>query len=216
VKYLKEKFKKVKGAVKRKIFNSTDSSGSDSSGEDEMIVQLKEKFHITGKKSEKVKILMVLPKSWSIRKIQQAFKTSNYMAQTSKKLMAEKGILSSPNIKPGKVLPFTTAEIMKQFYVSDRTSRIMPGAKDYVSVDSEGKMVHLQKLLILCNQKEAYFNFKKQNPEKLLGFAKFAELLLKNRVLAGVSGMHAVCLCTIHKNVKLVISGAKLYDLIEK
>jgi hypothetical protein len=33
VKYPKEKFKKVKEAVKRKIFNLTDSSGSDSSGE---------------------------------------------------------------------------------------------------------------------------------------------------------------------------------------
>jgi hypothetical protein len=32
----------------------------------------------------------------SIRKIQQEFKASNYMVWTSKKLVAEKGILSSP------------------------------------------------------------------------------------------------------------------------
>jgi hypothetical protein len=36
------------------------------------------------------------------RKIQQVFKASNYMVWTSKKLVAEKGILSSPNVKPGK------------------------------------------------------------------------------------------------------------------
>jgi hypothetical protein len=41
--------KKVKGAVKRNILNFTDSNGSDSSGEDETIVQLKEKYHIRGK-----------------------------------------------------------------------------------------------------------------------------------------------------------------------
>jgi hypothetical protein len=50
--------------MKRKIFNLTDSSGSDSSSEGEMIAQLKEKFHITGKKSEKFQILTVLPESW--------------------------------------------------------------------------------------------------------------------------------------------------------
>lgn len=45
---------------------------------------------------------MVLPKGWSIKKI-QAFKASTYMIQTVKKLVAEKGILSSQNVKPGKV-----------------------------------------------------------------------------------------------------------------
>jgi hypothetical protein len=49
VNYPKEKFKKVKGAMKRKIFNFTDSNGRDSSGEGEMIAQLKEKFNSTGK-----------------------------------------------------------------------------------------------------------------------------------------------------------------------
>jgi hypothetical protein len=52
VKCPKEKFKKIKGARNRRIFHSTDSSGSDSSGEGEMIAHLKETFHITGKKRE--------------------------------------------------------------------------------------------------------------------------------------------------------------------
>jgi hypothetical protein len=44
VNYPKGKFKKVKRAVKRKIFNLTDSSGSYSSGEGEMIAQLRKNF----------------------------------------------------------------------------------------------------------------------------------------------------------------------------
>jgi hypothetical protein len=44
-----------------------------------------------------------------------------------------KGILSSPNVKPGKVLPPATAEMVKEFYVSDEISRIMPGRKNFVS-----------------------------------------------------------------------------------
>jgi hypothetical protein len=49
--------------------------------------------------------------------MQQDFKASNYMVQTSEKLMAEKAVLSSPNIKPGKVLPSATDKMVKQLYV---------------------------------------------------------------------------------------------------
>jgi hypothetical protein len=63
--------------MKRKIFNPTDFSGSSSSGDNEMVVQLKEKFHITGRKGEVVQILMVLPNSWSVRKIEHEFRASD-------------------------------------------------------------------------------------------------------------------------------------------
>jgi hypothetical protein len=56
---------------------------------------------------------MVPPNSWSIRKIQQEFKVSSYMVWTAKKLVAEKIIFSSPNLKPGKMLPLVTAEMVK-------------------------------------------------------------------------------------------------------
>jgi hypothetical protein len=45
--------------MNRKIY----CSGSDSSVESEMIRQFKEKYLITGKKSEKIQILLVLLKS---------------------------------------------------------------------------------------------------------------------------------------------------------
>ena len=43
-----------------------------------------------------------------------------------------------------------------------------------------------------------------------MGFSKFAELRPKHCVLAGASGTHSVCVCTIHQNVKLMINGAGL------
>jgi hypothetical protein len=39
VKYPKEKFKNIKGVMKRKIYNLTDSNSSNSSGEGEMTVE---------------------------------------------------------------------------------------------------------------------------------------------------------------------------------
>jgi hypothetical protein len=79
---------------------------------------------------------MVLPKRWSTRNIQQVFKASTYIVHTSKILAAEKAIWSSPNVIPGKVLPPATAEMVKQFYVSDEIDRIMPRIKDNVCVNS--------------------------------------------------------------------------------
>jgi hypothetical protein len=67
------------------------------------------------------------------------------MIQTAKKLVSGKGILSSSNMKPGKLLHPTTAEIVKQFYVPDEISNIMPGTKHYASVNPVGKMVHHHK-----------------------------------------------------------------------
>ena len=42
----------------------------------EMIQQLKEKFQSTPQRSEQLQILTVLPKSWSLKKIQQEFGVS--------------------------------------------------------------------------------------------------------------------------------------------
>jgi hypothetical protein len=54
------------------------------------------------------------------------------------------------------------------------------------------------------------------NPEKLLGFSKFADLQPKKCMLAEVSSIQALCGCTFHQNVKCIISGEILYDLTER
>ena len=51
------------------------------------------------------------------------------MVQTAKKLLATKGVLSSPNVKQGKLLPPAKSEIVKQFYVFCEISNIMPRTK---------------------------------------------------------------------------------------
>jgi hypothetical protein len=43
---------------------------------------------------KKLQILKILPQTWSFKEIQQVAKTSNYMVQTVKILVTEKGILS--------------------------------------------------------------------------------------------------------------------------
>ena len=139
---------------------------------------------------------------------------SNYMARQAKKLVQEKGILSTPNPKHGKFLPMDTQKLVESFYTSDDISRVMPGKKDTVSVMSAvGEREHRQKRLLLCNLKEAYAQFKTHHPAVKVGFSKFADLRPKECVLAGASGTHSVCVCTLHQNTKLMMVGSRLEAL---
>ena len=57
--------------------------------EGEIVKQLKEKFHLSTTKSEQVQVLTILLKSLSIRKGEEEFGASNYMARKAKKLMED-------------------------------------------------------------------------------------------------------------------------------
>ena len=175
---------------------------------EEILSQLKVRFK-DATRSEIIQILTILPKSWSIRQIEQKFKVTHWMAQTAKNLQVERGVMTSPNPKPGRKLNGNLIKSIHDFYLSDTVSRVMPGIKDYVSVYSpeEERRIHKQKQLVLCNLKEAYQQFRTEFPEVNVGFSKFAELRPKECVLAGASGTHCVCVCTIHQNVKLMLNA---------
>ena len=129
MKYPKEKFKVLR-VMKKKLLLERESSDSD---ESEIIAQLKEKIESTTKRSEKVLVVMVLQKSWTIRKVQEEFGASNYMVRKAKELVKEKGILSTPNPEPGHTLPTETIDLAWSFYKCDEVSRMMPGCKHFVS-----------------------------------------------------------------------------------
>jgi len=162
--YSKSKFMKLKTGVKRKIKVVTGQAVSSSENEDaepEILQQLKEKFNKETSRSEKLRILSVLPKSWSRQKIMKEFQCTQYIARQAKILVQEKGVLSTPNPRIKNCLPKETIEKVIEFYHSSDISREMPGMKDYVSVKGvDGHREKKQKHLILCNLKEAYRYFK--------------------------------------------------------
>ena len=136
------------------------------------------------------------------------------MVRRAKELAREKGILATPNPKTsGRTLSDQTVELVKEWYRSDEVSRVMPGMKDFVSVKIGDTRMHVQKRLILCNLREVYASFKTKHGNAQIGFSKFADLRPKECVLAGASGTHSVCVCTVHQNVKLMWIGAKLNQL---
>lgn len=217
--YGMKKLEKVKSTLEKQLIpdksmcSSDDLQNKGNEVESEIIEQLKLKFSQTTKRSEKITILTILPQSWSCKKIEEEFGVSNYMARTVKRLVSEKGILSTPNPKPGKTLNENTAQLIKDFYNSDDVSRMMPGKKDFVTIRSQGSKVQVQKRLILANISEIYQFFKEKYPTHRVGFSKFCELRPKNCILVGKSGTHTVCVCTMHQNVKLMINGVGLQNM---
>ena len=128
------------------------------------------------------------------------------MAQKAKELQETSGSFSCPLRKTkSDRLSEEVMNNVREFYHQDSISRMMPGKGDCVSVRKDGAKVKVQKRLLLCNLKEAYVVFKSEYPSMKVGFSKFAELRPKNVVLPGSAGTHAVCVCTYHQNVKLMI-----------
>lgn len=79
-------------------------------------------------------ILTCIPLNWGIRKIMREFNAPNYMVCQSKRILEEKGILESPNPKPGKSLPTVVVQRVLDLYKNDEASRAMPGMKDSITV----------------------------------------------------------------------------------
>lgn len=107
------------------------------------------------------------------------------MARLSKKLADEKGILSTPNSKPRRIISNSDLNSVNKFYLQDNISRPMPGQNDFIIVSTgQGKEI-LQKRMMLYTIKEAYEELKHQFPSINVGISKFAMLRPKECVFAG-------------------------------
>ena len=109
-KYVKEKIRKAEGAIRNTVLLAVGDEAMEQDNDygKEMIEQLKEKFTTVTSRSERLTILTALPKSWSIAKVMEEFGVTNYMARSAKKLVEDKGVLSTPDSKAGSPLSNTT------------------------------------------------------------------------------------------------------------
>ena len=80
----------------------------------------------------------------------------------------------------------------------------MSQQKDFRSVKVNGEKVQMQKRLLLVNLRELYLVFKEYTSEQI-GFSKFCKLWPKWCLPVSSSGMHSVCVCKLHQNVKLLV-----------
>ncbi|GBM94862.1 hypothetical protein AVEN_141441-1, partial [Araneus ventricosus] len=215
--YGKEKLQRVHETVKEKIQNVLEVDLPEEKNDVEKSVIKKSedldklvdiiKNELSGTSRRKQIQMLTIPASlmWSRRKIKETFNVSDYSVRKAQKLFKDQGFLAEPARRNGKQLSPDIIELVKKFYQLDEQSRILPGMKDVVSI---GKKVYERKRLILCNLGELYSSFKLEYPNLKIGLSKFCSLRPKWCVLAGASGTHLVCVCTIHQNVILLIHGA--------
>ena len=78
--------------------------------------------------------------------------------------------------------------------------------KDFVSVTKYSVKTKHQKRLLLLDINQLFLEFKKEYPTVKIGFSKFCELRPKWVKTVNHSGMHSVCVCQYHQNVKLLVS----------
>lgn len=101
----------------------------DSNEYEELITKLKEKCEISNKE-EKIKILSLLPSSWSRNKISKEFKVSERLVKLARDLVKKQGILPElAKRNSGKVLSLDTIREVTEFYLCEENSRICPGKK---------------------------------------------------------------------------------------
>ena len=71
----------------------------------------------------RVKLLTLVPDSWSATKVMETFGASNYMVRQARKLKREKGILAEPDRKAGRQVTGEMKKKTTEFYESDEFSR---------------------------------------------------------------------------------------------
>jgi len=177
------------------------STSSGDTFEDKIVAALKNKFERSATTSEKILVLSVALTAYSQRKVFELFKDIGgtvYLIRKTYQLMNGKdGLFPTAAPKAGRRLPKETVEIVRQYYESDESSRLLPGKKDNVSTRVNGERVHTQKRLVLCNLKELFALFKQDKPNVAISFSKFSSLRPKHCVLAGAAGTHSVFVSTI-------------------
>lgn len=174
----------------------------------ELLQAAKLKLQKTKVYNEKISLLTLAPQYWSIEKTASYFGITKYMVRESRRLLKERGFLAERDVKAtGIVISDIVKQCVVDFYESEENSRMLPGKKDCVSIQTEEGKEKRQKMLVLSNLKELYESFKNTHPDMKIGFSSFASLRPKWCVLAGVAGTHTVCVCVIHQNPKLKIQS---------
>lgn len=95
-----------------------------------------------------------------------------------------------------------------EFYCRDDISRQAPGKRDTKSVKDEvsGKRKIYQKRHMIMTIKEAYFVFKRDNPESSICLSKFYDFRPKH-VLLSSEIPHNVCVCRYHANFNYIVQS---------
>lgn len=112
-------------------------------------------------RGQKIFLLTTIPiHDCSIRQAVKEFGVTRYMVVTARKLQTEKGFATHSDKKKGKQINENLLEKVKEFYLLEDISRVMPGVKDFKSITVDGVRRHEQvNYFNLFFDKFEFYNF---------------------------------------------------------
>lgn len=120
-------------------------------------------------------------------------------------------VFSANLVKKGsRHLPTETMEAVMKFFYDETISRVSPNLHDVVIVrDEHRNKVTKPKRLLLESLKSVYEMFKKQHESDnfKISFSKFCKLKPVEFRNADSRGVHNVCVCMYHQNVKMILEA---------
>lgn len=152
--------------------------------------------------SEKIKLLKLLPQSWSYLKIEENFGANHYLIQEAKK--EDSGIsriVGRPQIN------HLIKQKIDNFYKQDDISSARPGRKDCKSIKLAVGRETRQKRLLLHTLEETHRIYLRtcQLDSEKVSLTTFASLRPPECVFTSDSSAKEVCVCTLHANVALLM-----------
>lgn len=152
---------KIIRAIKSKIFKSEDLSNND-----ELLEHMKKEFQQLQSNKLKVQFLTMLPLSWTPFYAGKLFACKSELVTKAQNIRRLRGVLSVPEQRVGtKRISEEATKVVKEFYLSEKVSRTMPGKDDVIVVREKGKEKEKrQKQLLMMNLSECYALFKSSNP----------------------------------------------------
>lgn len=142
--YAERKLKDIMHSISTKIFNipTVHESEHNDSFLERFVDKLRERYLKTDDKNLQFMILTLLPEDWPAAKIMKDFPgTTNYMVKKSKQIVREQGILCT-RLRKSIDSGTEVSELVRNFYLNDDISRVMPGKKDFVSLKVDMKIMY--------------------------------------------------------------------------
>ena len=115
---------------------------------------------------------------------------------------ASKKHVTAPT-QTGKELSEETKKFVKEFYLSDLNSDVMPGKKDVLSVKLDGLKTKQRKRLLLDEMDNLHQMFNEQYLEHKVGCTKFFELC-PLWFIPVPKQYQEICKCKYHKNIDVI------------
>lgn len=118
----------------RKCFNSNNLNSFNDVNCNSWISDFKLVLSGASTRQQKIMILTTIPVEWSIRETSRTFILSRRIVSSAKMLKEDKDYCAQPDKKKGQAMSLDLIDKVKEFYLSDDVSRVMPGVENFKSI----------------------------------------------------------------------------------